>query len=382
MRAFVFTDSALVRQAGRFVWLDIDTEKPQNAGFRQQYAVQALPSYFIVDPDSEAVLLRWVGGASVAQMLAMLDAGQAAYRGVGQSAADTLLAQADRLYGDGDNARAAEVYREALSLAPDGWASYGRAIESLLLATTFTEEFEACAALSQEAFAKLRSTASAANVAALGLDAALSLPADHPQRAAWVQQLEANGRAVASDLTLPIVADERSGLFGVLVSARQDAHDDPGAKEVARQWATFLEGEAERAAAPAQRTVFDSHRLSAYLEMGEPGRAIPMLEASERDFPDDYNPPARLAVAYKAMQRWDDAIAASDRALVHAYGPRKLRILQTRADVCVEKGDTDEARRTLEEALSLAESLPPGQRNDATIGRLRDKLAAVSSPSD
>ena len=381
MRAFVLTDSALVKQAGRFVWLEIDTEKRDNASFRQQYAVQALPSYFIVDPDSEAVLLRWVGGASVAQMLTLLDEGQAAYRGVGQGAADTLLAQADRLYGAGENARAAEIYRRALSLAPEGWTPYSRAIESLLLATSLTQEYESCAALALDAFAKLRSTPSAANVAALGLDAALSLPKENPKRAAWVEQLEANGRAVAGDLALPVVADERSGLYGVLVSAREDANDAPGAKDVARQWALFLEGEANRAATPAQRTVFDSHRLSAYLSMDEPARAIPMLEASERDFPTDYNPPARLAAAYKAMQRWDDGIAASDRALANAYGPRKLRILQTRADLCAAKGDTDSARRTLEDALSLAESLPPGQRSDATIDGLRKRIASLSPSS-
>ena len=45
-----------------------------------------------------------------------------------------------------------------------------------------------------------------------------------------------------------------------------------------------------------------------YLELGQPERALPMLQASERDLPDDYNPPARLAVAYKAMKRWDEAI--------------------------------------------------------------------------
>lgn len=380
MRAFVFTDSALVAQAGQFVWLEIDTEKPQNATFRQQYAVDALPTYFIVDPDSETVQLRWVGGASVGQMLVFLDQGQAAYRGVEQTGADRLLAQADRLYGEGENARAAEAYREALSAAPDGWTSYPRAVESMLLAKLLTDDFESCALLALDAFPKLRATPSAANVVAVGLDAALSLPAENAKRASLVEQLEKEGRAVAKDLALPVLPDERSGLYSVLVSAREDAGDEPGAKEVARQWAAFLDGEAERAATPKERTVYDSHRLSAYLAMGEPQRAIPMLAASERDFPDDYNPPARLAAAYNDMKRWDDAIAASDRALVHAYGPRKLRILQTRADACVGKGDPDGARVTLEEALAVAESLPPGQRSEASIERLRDKIASLSSP--
>ena len=71
-----------------------------------------------------------------------------------------------------------------------------------------------------------------------------------------------------------------------------------------------------------------------------------MLEASERDLPDDYNPPARLAAAYKAMKRYDDALAASDRALAKAYGPRKIGILQTRADIYTAQGDVPSARKT------------------------------------
>ena len=102
-----------------------------------------------------------------------------------------------------------------------------------------------------------------------------------------------------------------------------------------------------------------------------------MLEASERDLPGDYNPPARLAAAYRAMKRYDDALAASDRALAKAYGPRKLGILQTRADVYKEKGDLASARKTIEEAVRLAESLPEGQRSERTIASLKKKLEAL-----
>jgi tetratricopeptide (TPR) repeat protein len=102
-----------------------------------------------------------------------------------------------------------------------------------------------------------------------------------------------------------------------------------------------------------------------------------MLQASERDLPDDYNPPARLAAAYKAMKKYDDALAASDRALAKAYGPRKLGILQTRADIYREKGDAAGARKTMEEAVQLAESLPEGQRSERAIASLKKKLEAL-----
>jgi tetratricopeptide (TPR) repeat protein len=117
--------------------------------------------------------------------------------------------------------------------------------------------------------------------------------------------------------------------------------------------------------------------VTAYLQLNEPERAIPMLEASERDLPDDYNPPARLAVTYKALKRWDDAVAASDRALAKAYGPRKIGIWLTRSDIETGRGDAAAAKKAIEQALSEAQAFPPGQRSENQIASLKKKLAAL-----
>jgi len=166
-------------------------------------------------------------------------------------------------------------------------------------------------------------------------------------------------------------------VFETLAAEREDAKDEAGKKNVLEERAALLERAAARARTPDARAVFDSHRLGTYLDLGEPERAIAMLQASERDLPDDYNPPARLAAAYKAMKKYDEALAASDRALAKAYGPRKLGILQTRADIYKEKGDSAGARKTMEEAVQLAESLPEGQRSEKAIANLKKKLEAM-----
>ncbi len=103
-----------------------------------------------------------------------------------------------------------------------------------------------------------------------------------------------------------------------------------------------------------------------------------MLEASERDAPDDYNPPARLAIAYNALRRWDEGVAASDRAMVRVYGPRKLTLYNVRVQLFNGRGDRDAARRTLGEALEFAQSLPAGQRSESTIAGLRTRLQAMT----
>jgi tetratricopeptide (TPR) repeat protein len=272
-------------------------------------------------------------------------------------------------------------YREALSRAPKEWPHYGRAVESLLFALRRVHDEKGCAETARDAFPRLRRTSSAANVAATGLDCALSLKPEDPARASLAVGLAADSREIVSARRRDIAADDVSSVYEILAAEREGAGDETGRKKVLSERAAFLEGEAARATNPEARAVFDSHRLSTYLALDEPARAIPMLEASERDLPDDYNPPARLAAAYKAMKQYDDALAASDRALGKAYGPRKVGILQTRADIFAAKGDAQAARKTMEETVQYAESLPQGQRSEKTIAALKKKLEAMKSAS-
>src|SRR5262245_22293103 len=134
MRAYVFTDPALARHAGRFVWLELDNEKAKNAPVSKRLDVRALPTFFVLDPATEKVALRWVGGATVAQLEKILDDGRLAVerggpaptpaKSAAPSAADRALARADSLYGAGANPQAAAAYGQALAAAPAGWKPY------------------------------------------------------------------------------------------------------------------------------------------------------------------------------------------------------------------------------------------------------------------
>jgi tetratricopeptide (TPR) repeat protein len=200
MRVFVFTDKALESEAGRFVWLEMNTDRPQNAAFKSQYKIAALPTYFIVDPDSEKVLLRRVGGATAPQLLSILEAGRNAYASgtapAMLSPADRLLARGDAQYGAGDYAAAAGTYQEALTAAPGDWAAYERTVEALLYALQGMNEDEVAATTARDAYPKLRRSGSAANVAATGLDCALALPRENPARAELVAALTKDAREV------------------------------------------------------------------------------------------------------------------------------------------------------------------------------------------
>jgi tetratricopeptide (TPR) repeat protein len=373
MRAFVFTDKALERYAGRFVWLSVDTENSKNADFLKKYPINVWPTLLVVDAANERVSLRYAGGATVGQLSKLLDQAQSKTK----SPSDDALARADRLANEGKNKEAAEEYDRALNAAPKGWRPYGRAAEGLLMALTLTQQNERCASRAVALLPHVRGTLSGANTAAYGLSCAASMPADNKLRGIYVEELEKATRAALDDRKIDMSGDDRSGLYESLLGARKEMKDEAGAKTVGEEWASFLEGEAKKAKTPEQRAVYDSHRMSAYMELNTPEKAVPMLEQSERDLPNDYNPPARLGTIYRLMKKYDESLAAYDRAAKLAYGPRKIGILRGRSDTLLAKGDKEAAKQTLRDAIAYAKSLPSGQVSERTIGALEKKLQTM-----
>jgi tetratricopeptide (TPR) repeat protein len=379
MKAYVYTDKSLERYAGRFVWLSINTEDAKNADFLKRYPIPALPTLLVLDARKNAVTLRYVGGTTVRQLAELLDESSTAHR---QTSADALLAKADRLASAGKHHDAAAAYDRAISGAPRKWSSLGRAAESLTFELSMDGDDQRCAERARQLYPRVRGTVSAANVAATGLSCATDLDKNDPDRHPMIDALERATREVFDDPKIVLSADDRSGLYMSLIDARDTDGDEKGVIRLESQWAAFLEDAAAQAKTPQQRTVYDSHRLTAYLQLGTPEKAIPMLEESERDFPDDYNPPSRLALAYEAMKEYDKALAASDRALAKVYGPRKITVLTARAEIYSAKGDPQAARDTIAEAIQFAKSLPDGQRNDRRIAAMEKRLAAMEGGGD
>src|SRR3982750_4779131 len=118
MRAYVFTDKALERYAGRFVWLAVDTENSKNSQFLQKYPVHALPTLYVIDPKREAAVVHYVGGATVPQLTKLLTDGERTYRAKSQSPADALLSSAERLSAEGLADEAIKLYEQSLAKAP------------------------------------------------------------------------------------------------------------------------------------------------------------------------------------------------------------------------------------------------------------------------
>jgi len=384
MNANVFPDPALAVHAERFVWLSIDTEKEENAAFLSRFPQQVWPTLLVVDPTEEKAVLRWQGSATVSQLEELLVDAERAARQVDPGEGKALelrLAAADRLYGEGKIDEAIVAFEALLEEAEEGWARRARAVESLLAAKAIgRRDSKGCAELALRELQALPRSSSWANIASLGLFCSLRL--DQPP-ASWLEEavspLEARAREALGEPAIEIAADDRSGLYDSLVAARELAGDEAGKKKVAAEWLAFLEGAAAKEADPDARSVYDSHRIGAAMLIGEPERVVGALRESEEALPNDYNPPARLAVVYHRMDRLDDAIAASDRALKLVYGPRKVRVLNERGAILVAKGDRDGGRRAYEEARSLALSLSASQRPRRELERAEARLEALAS---
>jgi tetratricopeptide (TPR) repeat protein len=371
MRATVLEDPALVKLAGRFVWLEIDTEKEGNAPFLERYPIQVWPTFLVVDPATEKAVLRWMGTATAPDLTKLLADGERAVKGGEGAGAEELLARADRANGEGRTAEAVGLWREALAKGGPGWARRARVLESLALGLQTSRQEEACASLAVKEAPGMARVQSFANVVAVGLSCALS-----GEAAPWARSAVAALEPLAREaVALPeVLADDRSGLYEVLVQAREAAKDEAGARKVAGEWWSFLTAERGRATTPAGRTMLDAWIVAAALELGDPARALPLLEESEKAVPGDYNPPYRIAVLDLELGRLDDALSANGRALGLAYGPRKLRVLTQRATILERKGDKAGARAALQEAIAFAGTLPASQRNPRTVERLEAQL--------
>jgi len=377
MRSFVFPDPALKPFGARFAWLSIDTERQENAPLVSRLGVRVLPTLFVVDPATEQPVLAWPGSLTAAELIPLLEDAENAVRhggSEGDAAAALLRGQQATAAGKVDEALAA--YRAALAAAPADWPRRPQAVDAFVTSLAAAKQLAACVTAGADDAPRLPPGTALADVLRASMGCAQDLPRRAPER----QRLEALatlGEKVASDAAQPILADDRSDLYDYVVQALRDVGRKDESKEVARAWAAFLEGEAARAPTPAARAVFDAHRLLAYLAVGAPERAVPMLEQSERDFPDDYNPPARLATAYLKLKQLDDALAAVQRALGRAYGPRKLRLWSLEADVYEAKRDRGSARKALREALDFAKTVPLTGAYPALRDMLEKRLGAM-----
>jgi len=374
MRAFVFTDSSLARHAGQFVWLAVDIDDAANSAFLVKFPVTGTPTLMVIDPRTETVALRYLGSASVPQLVQLFRDGAGLVRGKQLSVADEALNRADRLENANQPAEAIKACEEAIAAAPKKWSRFGRAAETLIASLRHSRNYERCASRAVELYPRVTGTASGASVADRGLSCALRLADEQKSRPEVTAALTKAVRDEAENPKNGLIDGDRAALYLSLIGERRRARDETGTRSQREELAAFLEQRVAAAKTPAQRASYDFYRARVYRDLGQPEKSIPMLEQTERDFPTDYVPPLSLSRAYSAMRKYDEALAASDRALARVSGAARTMVLDLRSDLYTARGDKALAAQTLREAIAFSESLPPGQHDQALIDDLKKKL--------
>lgn len=338
MRSFVLNDPRVLAHANDAIWLALDADRPENEAFFAEHPAPALPTFFLFDaPGGEETARNspprevWIGGLEAEDVLSLVGGGRG---GDPRVAAQTKMQLAGDFAGC---VKAAAVVSGTAGQSHDRWGTL------ILRATALS-----CAGESPTLAVEQAHLASETETSVLE---ALSQP-------------EEEVRAHVDDL---------SSAYEALTEGTD------GAERLrhARAWCTFLESRAAKATSAGERAVFDPHRLLAYLAAGTPERALPMLEQSRKDFPEDFNPPARLARALEALGRTDEALVAIDEALARVYGPRTLRIYETKAKILRGRSDLGREARVLDAAVARAKEIPLTPSAQRTLDAMIQRRASL-----
>ncbi|MCB9735783.1 MAG: thioredoxin family protein [Deltaproteobacteria bacterium] len=393
MQHTVLRDPSVVALADRFVWLAVDTDKPENAEVLARFPLDAWPTFFVASPEEGKVEARLVGSGTPREYRDFLERGERgalATRGDAGGLADgsaaALVRQGDRaaLAGDVDAAR--DAYAAAVA-APDVGDMLPDVLVSYIGVLHDREQWSDCVALGQARLADAARTRSSkvADFAAYAADCADRLPEGEAPAAEALRRAiiaeDSPARAVLFDDAAAISVDDRADGLRIL----REIHDVLGEKEAGtalaeRQMALLLRAIAE-APAPRAAMTYNWPLAEVAVRLEKPELALPALLASEAALPGEYDPPYRVAWVMQQAGDAKGALPHAEKALGLAYGPRKARVLGLVADLHHALGDAAAERADREAVVALWEGLAPGQARPEALEAAKAKLAAMDAPA-
>lgn len=374
MREQVLSSEA-VPELGNLVLLSVDTEREQNERFLRAYPVGVWPTFYLLDPQTKSVLGRWLGAASPAQLSAWLQESIGTVAGPA-----SLVREADALAADRSFAEAEAHYRSALDSAPANWSRRADTLVSLVASLLKQRKYAECLELVRSQAASLPPSVSAVDFAASGLSCAEHAPGNAPVIA--VRQLLETTLARDCQTAAPgVSADDQADACGNLRRARESLGDKAGASRAAEQ-ALRVIAVASLDAPPEAQLIYDWERTSSLFYLGRTAEAISLLLERERALPSSYNPPHYLARLYRDTGQWALGLAAIERALSKAYGPRRVGLMSIKADLLKGAGRQQEACAVLDQQLIGYRELPAGQRNPDAEAAVEQRRVDCAGSAD
>lgn len=352
------------------VALAIDTERAENEAFLREFPVAVWPTFYVIEPASRAVRGRWLGGATAAQLGRFLrDAGSA------NDAPTLLLREGDALAASKRFGDAAERYRAALAAAPADWPRRADALVALSASLRKERRFAECLSLALAEAGALPPSVAAVDFASTAASCAAQAP-DDPNTKAVLALLE---RSLARDCDTAapgVSVDDQADACGNLRGVRQALGDRDGARRASERALSVIEA-GSAGAAPEAQAIYDWERTQSLVFLGRTAEALALLAERERALPQSYNPPHYQARLHRDAGQWELGLAAIERALSKAYGPRRIGFLGIKADLLKGAGRLEEARAVLQQQLDAYRALPPGQQLPDAEAAVQKKLDAL-----
>lgn len=378
MQSFVLTSVKLGAVAERFVWLAINTERAENAAFLERLPVGVWPTLYVLSAERADVLGRWLGAASPAQLVRFLSESERAgelLREPARSANDplALLAKGDEQATRARFADAAATYAQALKRAPEDWARRPEALVARMTALRKAEQTELCLELADTALRQTGASASAVDFSSHALDCAERASAGGARSERVRRAVEKWLTPLCREGSPELTPDDQADACSKLADARTALLDKAGARDATLRRLEVLE-RATQGAPEAVAVTYDWAFTDTLLALDRAEEALERSRQRERALPRDYNPPQHQARAYKALGRFDEGLAAIERALALAYGPRKVGFLTLKADLLIGAGRSAQARQVVEEQLAQYRALPTGQKQPAAEARVERRL--------
>jgi thiol-disulfide isomerase/thioredoxin len=378
MQEFVLRDANLPHATERFVFLAVDTERAENAAFLEKYSVSVWPTFYVIDPVSRAVRGRWLGAASASEFSRFLDEGARAVElgREGQLGAEdprALQLAGDELAARREFAGAAAKYGAALERAAADWAWRPAVLVARMSALSKAKSYEECAALGERAMTQTGSGVSAGDFASFALSCAEKLPKGDARATAVQKAAELRLTTLCDGNGAELTADDRADACANLDQARTALGDAAGARRAVEAGLAVLEAAAADVPDDVALT-FDRARSDFLVSLGRGEEALSLLARREQALPDNYNPPHQLARVYRSLKRWDEAIAAIERALGRAYGPRRANLMTLQIELLVAAGRKAEAKVAAAAQVEAYRALPDAQKPPEAEAAARDRL--------
>jgi len=382
----VMTDPSLAPYFDRFVWLEVDTDRPENAPVLEALPIDIWPTFYVVTPTADGVTIqaRHIEAPSVAQLRELLEQGEQAHLAamakegaVDRSSPLGMVQAGDAAVVSEDFAAADGWYQKALAAAPPDWSRGPSVLAKQMRAKLKNGDLAGCADLGMSQIPR----------ASNGMTPQLTLFAQMADQCAdSLDESRARlmrgrlGEALSKVVDAPDSAmsvDDQADALRVLREMALELKDTTSARNYAIKQRDLLDRAVAQAKTAKERMTHNWPRADVYVYLGEGAKIIPDLEKSAAELPKEYDPPARLAWVHEQLGHHDQALALAEKALALSYGPRKGSILRLIADIHKGKGDLAAERKARQAVVDHLESLTGGHRDEDRIEEAKEALAAV-----